>query len=186
MRPSTHFDAAPSLGFEAAYLRYRGREGPGNRLLLPGYREKYGRPIQEWLGLAADRLAGQKTVPLRRPQTPAILHSMNQAAMERRHRNGRRLARAAVSLGATAGLAYLLFFAVYLAVIQCGDNCSDGYTGDWRYKAQLVLATTGVVLGLLAVGLGFTRRTRTYRALLALAVGCVLGWLLWVFGLWDF
>lgn len=67
--------------------------------------------------------------------------------MERRHRNGRRLARAAVSLGATAGLAYLLVIAVFLAVFQCGDTCSDGYAGDWRYKAQLVLATTGVVLG---------------------------------------
>lgn len=111
---------------------------------------------------------------------------MNQATAERRQRNARRLARAAVSLGATAGLAYLLLIAVVLAVIECGDSCSEGYAGDWRYKAQLVLATTGVVLGLLALGLGFTRRTRTYRALLALAVGCVLGWLLWVLGFGSF
>lgn len=111
---------------------------------------------------------------------------MNQVPAEGRDITRRTVVRAVLSLAAVPGLACLLLIAVVLAAIECGDTCSKGYAGDWRYAAQLVLAVIGVVAGLVALGLGFTRWTRIYRAFLVLAVGCVLGWLFWVLGFGSF
>lgn len=99
---------------------------------------------------------------------------------------GRRVARVFVSLVAAAGLAYLLLLSGLLALIKCGDTCGGHDTEHWRWTAQLVLAAVASVLGLAALALGFTSRTRAYRALLAVSVACVLSWLVWVVGLGEF
>ena len=70
------------------------------------------------------------------------------------------VARGAISLAAGAGLAYLLLVSLFIAVIKCDDNCGGADADHWRWTAQFVLAAVGSVLGVAALVLGFTSKTR--------------------------
>jgi len=81
-----------------------------------------------------------------------------------------------------AAICYWFGLSLFFMVFRCGDNCGSMDAADhWRYPAQLVLTATGGVLGLIALGLGFTRARRAYRVLLTVALCCALVWLYWLF-----
>ena len=107
-------------------------------------------------------------------------------ALTPRRSTAKHLLRVLVALAAGVGLAYLLLVSILLATVKCGDTCGGSDTEHWRWTAQFVLAVMVVAMGAAALVLGFTSRTRTYRALLVLSIGSVLAWMVWVLGFGDF
>jgi hypothetical protein len=89
--------------------------------------------------------------------------------------------RAVFGVLAAAALAGWTYFALLLAAFTCDENCvSPGQAEWWGYTAQLVLAALGAGLGIVALTLGFTSKTKACRVFTALSLVCVVTWIVWV------
>ncbi len=102
------------------------------------------------------------------------------ATTESRRRTGHYVVHTLFTVVAGAAVAVWLLTAIWLAMLRCDENCSDGQADNWQYGGQFWLAVFGALLAVVGLGVGFTARKHAYRGLLTVALGSAVLWWTWV------